>query len=207
MNKFDDAGYTVLRGVLNEQTLKLLKCTFLLVKDVEQFYSSLSPQAVIQAVISGDGHVNNSFTHYGAFCFEGLFGILQPLLQETVGKELFPCYSCARIMYTGAAMPIHKDRVTCEYSTSICISEDPEHPYPLFLKDRNGDTQEIALSPGDMLVYKGAELEHWRDKYEGAEHIQAFLHYVDAAGPYSHRKYDTRPMLGLPGESRTLFDT
>jgi len=202
MNQFDGAGYAVLRGVLDEQTLKLLKCTFLLVQEVDKVMHNPTPEGLI----FGDGQVNNSFTYYGAFCFEGLLVMLQPLLQEVVGKELFPCYSYARIMYTGAIMPAHTDRVTCEYSATICISEDPEHPYPIFLKDRNGYIQEIPLSPGDMLVYKGAELVHWRDEYEGARHIQAFLHYVDAAGPYSNRKYDTRPMLGLSAALKASDD-
>ena len=50
-----------------------------------------------------------------------------------------------------------------------------------------------------MLIYSGCELEHWRDRFEGNECIQVFLHYNDATGvDAEENKFDTRPHLGLP---------
>ena len=33
------------------------------------------------------------------------------------------------------------------------------------------------LKPGDMLVYKGMILEHWREAFIGQDCAQVFLHY------------------------------
>jgi hypothetical protein len=41
------------------------------------------------------------------------------------------------------------------------------------------------------------EVEHWRLPYDGEEQMQAFLHYVDADGPYKDWALDKRPILGL----------
>jgi hypothetical protein len=62
------------------------------------------------------------------------------------------------------------------------------------------DKEEVILQPGDMVVYKGSEVEHWREPYTGKEQIQLFFHYVDANGPHAECKFDYRPMLGLPGK-------
>ena len=55
------------------------------------------------------------------------------------------------------------------------------------------------LKPGDMLIYSGCDLEHWRDPLEGELCGQAFLHYNHADGPFAKTNlYDKRPLLGVP---------
>jgi hypothetical protein len=52
------------------------------------------------------------------------------------------------------------------------------------------DGKKVNLKPGDGVIYRGCEIEHWREAYEGDYHIQAFLHYVDANGKYANYKGD-----------------
>ena len=53
--------------------------------------------------------------------------------------------------------------------------------------------------PGDMLVYRGMELEHWREEFQGNDCCQVFLHYNDQKSKNAnHNIYDTRKHLGLP---------
>jgi hypothetical protein len=57
----------------------------------------------------------------------------------------------------------------------------------------------INLKPGDMLVYSGCDLEHWREPFQGDECIQVFLHYNNIETPGARNNmFDTRPHLGLP---------
>ena len=58
----------------------------------------------------------------------------------------------------------------------------------------------ITLHRGDMLVYKGRELAHWRERFDGNYWIQAFFHYVDANGALASYKFDRRRGIGLPRE-------
>ena len=49
------------------------------------------------------------------------------------------------------------------------------------------------LEEGDAMVYKGCEVEHWREPYnEGTKLAQVFLHYVDANGPHAEWKNDKK---------------
>ena len=57
----------------------------------------------------------------------------------------------------------------------------------------------VDLKPGDMLVYSGCELEHWREKFKGKECVQVFLHYNNRKTPGAKdNMFDKRPHLGLP---------
>ena len=52
----------------------------------------------------------------------------------------------------------------------------------------------VMLEEGDAVLYKGCEVEHWREPYtEGTKQAQVFLHYVDANGPYTEWKNDKIP--------------
>ena len=48
-----------------------------------------------------------------------------------------------------------------------------------------------------MVIYKGCDVEHWRNKFIGLNHAQVFLHYNDKNGKFKEQ-YDGRKFLGLP---------
>ena len=57
----------------------------------------------------------------------------------------------------------------------------------------------VDLKIGDMLIYSGCELEHWREPFQGNVCSQVFLHYNHANGPYAQTNlFDKRPILGIP---------
>mgnify|MGYP006143245343 FL=1 len=49
-----------------------------------------------------------------------------------------------------------------------------------------------------MLIYKGNELEHWRESFQGQNCIQVFLHYNTSNKKFKNNLFDSRPHLGLP---------
>jgi hypothetical protein len=120
---------------------------------------------------------------------------LQPIIEKITGKRLLPTYSYIRIYYKNAILEKHTDRDSCEYSASICIKNDRE-PWNFWLKNIHDNNTCISLEEGELIIYKGNELEHWREKYNNNEHIQFFLHYVDRDGKNSEWKFDKRKKLG-----------
>ena len=47
----------------------------------------------------------------------------------------------------------------------------------------------IVIKPGDGVIYKGAEIDHWRPVFNQPEtswHHQLFVHYVDINGPFKN---------------------
>ena len=74
--------------------------------------------------------------------------------------------------------------------------------WPIFLEPSGEEGKkgvEVKLEAGDMLMYRGCELEHWREPFEGEDCGQVFLHYNDSNSKNAEEnKFDRRPMIGLP---------
>ena len=126
---------------------------------------------------------------------ETLLLYLKPLMKKQTGLDLYESYSYARTYKRGDILKRHKDRPSCEISTTLNLGGDP---WPIFIEPSN----KIILKPGDMLIYKGCELEHWRDSFDGEVCVQVFLHYR------KDKKYiyDGRPMVGFPAAYRKNED-
>ena len=189
---FSSKGYQVVRSAVSEDAVKLLSIDMQLHRD--HFHFS---RGIPQTNMRGDSQVDKSYSVYGANCFEALMVLLQPKIERITGKQLYPTYSYARIYYNGAELVRHKDRPACEYSASICIENDVQ-PWSFFMEDLDGKAEAVDLHPGDMIVYLGHTLHHWREPFTLNKQIQAFIHYVDQNGQYRDKKYDDRPMLAMP---------
>ena len=133
-----------------------------------------------------------------------------PNIENYVGKNIVPTYSYWRMYENGADLKRHKDRHGCEISVTICVGFDlsnldkpDEHLWPLWI-DKTGEVgnegSPIFLSPGDIIIYKGCKLEHWREPFIGNTWAQIFLHFDDKDNPHHKlNEYDGRGQLGLPG--------
>ena len=147
--------------------------------------------------LSGDSQAPNSHCVYGDPAFEMVMAMSTQDIENIVDKNLVPQYTYARIYLNGSDLKIHSDRPECEYSVSLSLGGEYEKPWPIWIKDYAGKSHEVPLDEGDMVVYHGTELEHWREKFEGNMQYQLFMHYVDSQGKYNDRIYDGRPNLGL----------
>jgi len=146
-----------------------------------------------------DTQIPNTYTHYADPVMETLLVKMLPVMKEQTGLDLIPTYSYARAYKKGDELERHKDRPSCEISTTINLGGDP---WPIFIEP-SGETgkegTKVLLEAGDMLVYSGCELEHWREPFDGNICGQVFLHYNHVNGPFAEKnKFDGRPMLGLP---------
>ena len=159
-----------------------------------------------------DTQVPNTYSVYGDMFMETLMMKLLPRMKEETELNLIPCYAFARAYKKGDILKRHKDRPSCEISTTLCLGGNP---WPIFI-DPTGTNNvidesknivkpdapkgnSIILEPGDMLVYSGCDLEHWREPFEGDVCVQTFLHYNNLDGPFGNKNlYDGRPKLGIP---------
>jgi hypothetical protein len=143
----------------------------------------------------GDGQVERALSAGSPFVCETLLDVMTPVLSRAVDCDLYPTYSFLRIYLKGANLERHLDRPSCEVSATVPLSYDSPYIWPLYV-EANQKTIAVALEPGDALIYKGIELPHWRDTFEGERQVQVFLHYVKKNGNYSEYKFDQRPALG-----------
>ena len=143
-----------------------------------------------------DGQVYNTFSTYGDLAMEILLEKVKPLMEKKTGLSLNCMYAYARVYKKGDVLKRHKDRKACEISTTLNLGGNP---WSIFLEPsgkRGKKGIEIKLSPGDMLIYKGCDVEHWRNEFKGDLCTQVFLHYRDVK--ISENNFDNRPHLGLP---------
>ena len=145
----------------------------------------------------GDDQAPNSHSIYGDPAFDMAMAMSTEDIGKIVGKTLIPQYTYARIYKNGSVLERHSDRPECQYSVTLCLGGEYEKQWPIWIQDYDGNDHCVELDEGDMLVYSGCELEHWRDKFEGNAQFQLFMHYVDSEGKYNDRIYDGRPNIGL----------
>ena len=188
-------GYEVINDVITKQTSDLLSIEFNMVRD-NIFLSN--NRNLNEIGFCNDVVVKNSFSWYGAYCFESLLTLVKPSVEKVTGKRLIPSYSYARIYYNGATMLSHKDRPSCQYSATLTVDVDDSGPWDIWMENFDGVSVPVKIPVGSMLVYRGDKLNHWREEYKGTKQIQAFLHYVDVDGEFANYAYDGREMLGAP---------
>ncbi len=158
----------------------------------------------------GDGQVPNSYSHYADIVMETILLMAQPILEKNTKLKLSPSYSYARIYQKGDVLRKHKDRFSCEISATLNLGGNL---WPIFIEpnpkigEHVNDTYQpgttkglkVILNPGDMLIYSGNILEHWREKFEGEECVQVFLHYNNIkTAEISKDYFDGRAHIGLP---------
>ena len=193
---FNDVGYEVVRNILSKETCDILAMEFTF---IEYIRSQGAPEEFVGGSWN-DGQCNSgSFSKYSHIPFEVLSIHLLPKIESVVGKKLAPTYTYARIYKNGTTLEKHVDREPCEYSATITLSKDGTD-WPIYMAG-----SPIELEIGDAAIYKGGEVEHWRNAYQGEQHVQVFLHYVDINGPNSEHIFDKRPYIGYPANNKNDF--
>lgn len=114
---------------------------------------------------------------YSLPCCNTLLGLMCERVSKEAGRKLLPTYTYCRIYTEGNELLPHRDRPSCEWSMTINLAQSD--PWPIYM-----DGKEIVQQVGDGALYQGCEVYHWRKPFKGREHIQVFLHYVDADGPH-----------------------
>lgn len=183
--KFKTDGYCVVENTVNID-LRDVITQYALFDEMQNF----TPELVHQ-------QVPNAHSRYGDPAMEAMLLHLHDIMEKNTGLTLFPTYSYYRVYRNGDELAPHKDRESCEISATLCFNvsyDKDEFSWPIFM---NGNS--VILNPGDMVIYRGCDLPHWRDKLlhnDEIWHVQGFFHYVDANGPYSNLKFDKRESIG-----------
>jgi len=196
---FQDKKYQVIKNAVSYDLANFILNYFLLKRDAVNFMYQHNIHA--QSSILGtwtDKQIPNTYSCYGDFAMETLMVKMLPVMKKHTGLDLCPTYSYARAYKKGDELKKHKDRPSCEISTTLNLGGDP---WSIFVEGTK-----VLLEVGDMLVYSGCELEHWREPFDGDICGQVFLHYNHVNGPFADKnKYDGRPKLGLPSGIKTVL--
>jgi hypothetical protein len=205
--------YVVLKKIINEETCNLLyyymkletrRLMFLEKQNIEiQKIYGLDKTQSNYALYGqfDDIQCPDTFSRYGCLVFDTLNLLLTPKMEQYTGLDLIPTYSYHRLYKNGDVLKKHIDRKSCEISTTLCVGydisnlEDKNYNWPMYVS-YEGKSTALHLEPGDMIIYNGCEIEHWRENFLGVNHGQAFLHY-NKKDANNTNLYDNRPELGL----------
>ena len=153
---------------------------------------------------------------------------LQKEIEKIINIKLIPTYNYSRKYFRNSVLYAHRDRPSCEISATICIDQDTDNkrPWPIWLKnDKNYANQtyagayeisqkldedlrkqsgckKILMEPGDVLIYQGINVLHWRDQLEGNFSKNVFIHYVNKNGPL----FKDHPELAWDGRESAYSD-
>jgi len=212
---FKKNKYTIIKQAISKDLATFIANYFRMQKQVYDTCKAaryFSPfESILGFYEESDGQIPNTYSQYANMAMETLLLKCQPGMEKATGLKLYPAYTYARIYKKGDELKRHKDRFSCEISTTMNLGGDD---WPIYLEpdpkkggvkpgqgyvSDNTKGVRVDLKPGDMLVYSGCELEHWREKFKGKECVQVFLHYNNRKTPGAKdNMFDKRPHLGLP---------
>lgn len=136
------------------------------------------------------------YTYYADPLVEVLLLKCKSAVEQAVGKELLPTYSYSTVYRPGEELKIHTDRPACEISVSVNVASKGNVSF-FYTKYKENNAQQHTLNPGDAIIYKGCEVEHWRKPLEKDQlNVQFMLHYVDKNGIYQELEKDMRTTIG-----------
>ena len=187
--QFKEKGYCIVKSAITEE-LRDFVTQYALFDELQNFTKESS-------VFGDDAQTPNAHSKYGDPGMETMLLHLHKIMQESTGLKLHPTYSYYRVYRNGDDLKPHTDRHSCEISATMCFNysyDDKKYNWPIFMAGNA-----VSLAPGDMVIYRGCELEHYREPFiysEQAWHVQGFFHYVDADGPRADWKYDRRNSIG-----------
>ena len=211
---FKTKKYQIIRGALSKELANFIFNYMMLQRDSVDFmvkHQKVNPYNPFIGTRE-DKQVPGAYSKYADWIMETLLMYMIPIMKAKTGLDLIPTYTYTRLYEKGNILRRHKDRPSCEISTTLHLGGDE---WPIFLDPTGGDFVideyknihkpgapkgiQVDLKIGDKLIYTGCELEHWREPFEGNVCSQVFLHYNHANGPFAKTNLlDGRPLLGIP---------
>jgi hypothetical protein len=187
MNTFIKNNYAVIPNVIGKELTSFL---FEYLKNKREAYEYLNNIQFISPFntifgFKNDEQIPNTYAQYGDIALDMLLPFIKEKVEKEVRSELVENYTYARLYKRYDTLVKHKDRISCEISGTMMLGGDQ---WPIFLKNKK--TIKVDLNPGDLLLYKGCKLEHWRDPFEGMLCAQVFLHYNVKTDETAKTKFD-----------------
>lgn len=192
---FSKNKYQVCKNMISKE---LADFVFNYLRMKKQTFYSLKRIGVDTRLLGTDGDPQSPETYscYSDIAMETLLTIIHSKLEKKTKLKLAPTYTYTRLYKNGDELKRHQDRFSCEISATLNLGGDM---WPIYLEDANKKDVEVKLNPGDLLIYRGIELPHWRKPFDGYMCGQVFLHYNNKATKgWDKNLFDNRPHLGYP---------
>ena len=174
VKNFKDNGYLIIPKILSGELL-----------DFIGIYAYNRAKLQFTNLREPDPQTPNTPAFYADMVMENLSDFLLSKIESAAGMKLLPTYTYFRVYKAGDILENHRDRPSCEISISLSLRKKG-NIWPIYINNTA-----VMLEEGDAVLYRGCEVEHWREPYtEGTKQAQVFLHYVDANGRFTEWEND-----------------
>ena len=123
---FKDHKYQVIKNAVSYDLANFILNYFLLKRDATAFMykHNIHSQSPILGTWT-DQQIPNTYSCYGDFVMDTLLVKMLPVMKQHTGLDLIPTYSYARAYKKGDCLHRHKDRPSCEISTTCLLYTSP----------------------------------------------------------------------------------
>ena len=130
--------YQVIKNAVSFELANFIYNYFLLKRDAVEFMykNNINYESPLLGTWT-DKQVPNTYSHYADMVMETLLMKVLPIMKKETGLELIPTYSYARAYKKGDILRRHKDRPSCEISTTLNLGGDP---WPIFIDGTGADS-------------------------------------------------------------------
>ena len=179
---FKKDKYLIIKNIISKDLAQFLY-NYLIIK--RQVYHTMTEFRYLSPFDESYGNMNdpqlsNTWSCYGDTAMDTVLLRCQEKIEKETKLKLIPTYSYTRLYKKGDVLERHKDRFSCEVSTTlylggskwpIYVDTNPKTGIFIGKKDEDGRStyipgktkgKKVDLDQGDLLVYYGCDLEHWR---------------------------------------------
>lgn len=135
-----------------------------------------------------DDHIPTALSFWGDSTLDAFHLTVLPDAEAVAHGPLFPTYCYARLYGHGDVLHRHHDREACEIVVSVHLGHRGAAPPPICFA--TGEV--VDQKPGDGVVFGGAAIDHWRDRFSGEDFGQIFMNFVRADGAHRGLAFDGR---------------
>ena len=156
---FKKNKYVVIREAVSKDLAEFIYNYFLMKKQVYDTCLAeryLSPfETLLGGYEPSNGQMPNTYFNYADIVAETLMLKCQPIMEKTTGLKLQPAYTYARMYKKGDVLKRHKDRFSCEISTTMKLGGED---WSIYLDPTNTETQPENV-PYKIIGNKGVRID------------------------------------------------
>ena len=127
---------------------------------------------------------------------------LHPMHEAWAGIPLVPQQAYGFRLYRNeSSLLMHVDKSDTHIISCILHidSSDDAEPWPIVIEDFTGKTNEVVLTPGDMLFYESSKCLHGRpSKFIGSWYSSVFVHYYPDDPEWVKTDHDLESHYAVP---------
>jgi hypothetical protein len=149
-------GFAVIPGAVRDRPLAAL----------QEYYAAIVAEGF--ARYGGEGGEPHRWVLHNDPAARRLQSSFTALVSSVAGERLKPSFAYLLTYLEGASLDAHRDREQCAVTAVLQVDFDPRpsgaSPWPLHFR-RDGRVDSAHLAIGDLIVFRGADVEHYRDTF------------------------------------------